>query len=201
MMNFKRLLLIFLCIFIMSINLFCQELSNRLVLNNLESIRGYKFGEKISEVLKKEKSHQEYSLQINSTNENRLVYKGMLFNKKVHLIYLFQDKRLVSLSYFWLLEDLDRIFYKYITDLLSKKYGKGTIKDIPTIGGHFQLDSYAKYIGITNDNTISQKAISIIELESIDITNSIRKNTAYILEFRTYDSDYIIEQDILLDDL
>lgn len=192
---------LFMPLFVYTTDTTNQNAASQEVLSHLEGVRGYTFGEKLSHVLNTEHTQKEYALIPSLTNNNRLVYKGDLFNKAVQLVYIFQEGRLVSLSYFWFLEDMQNTFYNYLTELLTTKYGKATTRNIPTLGGHFQLDSYTKYSTNNTTNTTLSNPTTSIDLEIIDITNTKPSKKGYILEFRAYDTDNTVETQILTEDL
>ena len=79
-------------------------------LEELEGIRGYKFGETRSYVQITEAKKKEYTLNASQTNQHILAYKGTLFNKKMDLLYRFRKGRLGSLSYVWTAENPDSLF-------------------------------------------------------------------------------------------
>lgn len=179
-----------------------QSYKYNIALLNMETIRDYQFGEKLSYVLKNEDRKHELTLLPGSTNNNRLVYQGMLFDEDTKIIFLFRDNRLTSISYFWLLEDKDQCFLNKITFLLTTKYGKSEPrKMIPSAKGSIAIDKYMVIKPITNDNKINYQTNLMIELETITNLQHDEKLTSYVLEFRPLDPDQIIKNKTLTEDL
>ncbi|MGL4367318.1 MAG: hypothetical protein ACRCTQ_03430 [Brevinemataceae bacterium] len=197
----KLLILTFFLVF----PIYCQstnsEVTAEIILYQLEGIRGYKFGETFNHILNKENQDKEFLLDNSLTNQNRLVYRGLLFNLPVQLIYIFREGRLTSLSYYWFINDTDQIFYTYLSKLLSSKYGEPETQIIPTQSVPVKLDTYTKYTALTKaDGSIVPNPVLTIELESMSPPNNPQEY-AYILEFRGYDPDSLIRKRILSEDI
>ncbi|MGL4676613.1 MAG: hypothetical protein ACRCWI_02980 [Brevinema sp.] len=158
-------------------------------------IRGYQFGESYSFVLNRESQLQEYQLIPSCTNNNRLVYTGNLFNKPMRLIFYFRTQRLSSISYLWSINTNEMLFSQYLQELLESKYQKYQTKNLKSQTGTFDMISY---IQSTKNSSNSTPPLLYINLEKINLSNDTQN---FILEFQAYDSDQLIKQKILLENI
>lgn len=161
-------------------------------------IREYQFGEKYSYVLHQELQKKEYTLMTSRTNQQQLVFRGILFNKPMNVIYHFRQSRLASLSYLWQQEQEDFLWQRSILYLLKQKYGEPSTKNITAQESTVEIHSYTSFTTNKIDDQVIISPVLQITLENIILSNS--KQTL-ILEYQSYDSDALIKQKILLEDL
>ncbi|MGL5955025.1 MAG: hypothetical protein ACRC0X_00240 [Brevinema sp.] len=153
-------------------------------------VRGYQFGEPYSFVLNRESQLQEYQLLPSCTNDNRLIYTGNLFNKPMQLTYHFRTQRLSTISYLWSTDMNEPLFYQYLQELLESKYKKYQTKNIKSQTGTFDMISYVQ--------SSNSSPLLYVNLEKITLSNDIQH---FILEFQAYDSDQLIKQKILSENI
>lgn len=165
-------------------------------MDNFSQIRRNLLGTKYQHILSFEKKQNEYFLDEKASTENRLVYKGNVLDEKAKIIYLFRFQRLIGFMYVWEINKQNNFFTEQLQTLLKSKYQNNGSKTIETSQGKIFYNFYS-----TAEQKEKQKTIHI-NLEQILFSDTDKNSKKIIiLEFNPHDTDLLLKNKILNEDI